>query len=89
VGRLHVRCCAATGLDQNALTSINTSFRAYDSCQLPLLSLVEMLVQWSSSTAVSAAILHALPSWIDTVSSSMDFLVHLSHLAVSAANSQQ
>lgn len=60
--------CAA-GLDATAIKSTSTAFKSYDSCRLSLLSLVHVLVQYTSSRTLSHAILQALPAYIDRVRS--------------------
>lgn len=49
-------------------TRAEAAFKAYDSCSLSLVSLVEELVQCSSPAAFSNAFLQTLPAWVDAVS---------------------
>lgn len=56
--------CAAAGNKE-----VQAAFKAYASCSLSLLSLVEVLVQFSGAAQFKAAFLQAVPNpWVDAVS---------------------
>jgi hypothetical protein len=56
-------CCPAGACSQRA----QAAFKAFDSCTLPLISLVELLMQSSSPAAFAHALLKTLPAWVDAV----------------------
>jgi hypothetical protein len=60
---LQLHCAAAGSKD------VQAAFKAYDSCSLSLLSLVEVLVQGKGAAQFKAAFLQAVPNpWVDAVS---------------------
>lgn len=62
-------CCAAAGRNLSADKQIQAVFRSFDSCSLPLMSLVEVLVAATGAAVVVEGLLVALSSCsIDAVS---------------------
>lgn len=65
---LNVDAGANAGAD-NTSAAVQAAFRGYDSCSVPLLLLVETLVEAAGSPAAfCTALLSSLPSWLDVVS---------------------